>query len=214
MSDELTDEEQAERLKRWWDQNGTALVVGVLLAVAAVVGWRMYQGYAQDRADAASDAFVSYVAARNAAESTDEQLAILDGEFEGTSYQVFALLYRAADEVEAEDWEEALALLERAAQLADADTLRDMVRFRVAKVFYQLDRLDECEAELAAIRSVGLEARVAELSGDVFAARGDMDRARTAYQSGIDAARRDPANPVPGVELMELKLASIVDESQ
>ena len=214
MADDLTDEEQAERLKRWWDENGTSLVIGVLLAVAAVVGWRMYLGYAQDRADAASDAFGAYVAARNAAESTDEQLAILDTDYEGTSYHVFTLLYRAADEVEAEDWEEALALLERAAQLAETDTLNDMVRFRVAKVLYQLDRLDECETELAAISSPGLEAHVAELSGDVFVARGDSDQARLAYQAGIDAARRDPTNVVPGVELMELKLASIVDESQ
>ena len=214
MADDLTDEEQAERLKRWWDANGTSLVIGVLLAVAAVVGWRMYQGYAQDRADAASDAFGAYVAARNAAESTEEQLAILDTDFEGTSYHVFTLLYRAADEVEAEDWEEALALLERAAQLAETDTLTDMVRFRVAKVLYQLDRLDECETELAAITSTGLAAHVAELSGDVFVARGDLDQARIAYQAGIDAARRDPTNVVPGVELMELKLASIVDESQ
>ena len=214
MSDYLTDEEQAERLKRWWEQNGTSLVVGVVLAVAAVLGWRWYQGYVQDRADAASDVYASYVAARNEAAPTADQLARIDTEFEGSGYHVLTLLYRADDEIEVEDWEEALALLERAAQLADDDTLKDIARFRVAKVLYQLDRLDDCEAELAAIRSSGLEAHVAALSGDVFVARGDLERARTAYRSGIDAARRDPNNPVPGVELMELKLASLVDESQ
>jgi len=214
MSDFLTDEEQAERLKRWWEQNGTSLIIGVVLAVAAVVGWRYYQGYVQDRADAASDLFASYVAARNEAASTEDQLALIDTEFEGSGYHVFTLLYRADDEIEAQDWEEALALLERAVQLADVDTLKDIARYRVAKVLYQLDRLDDCEAQLAAIRSSGLEALVAVLSGDVFVARGDIERARIAYQSGIDAARRDPANPVLGVELMELKLASLVDESQ
>ena len=214
MSDYLTDEEQAERLKRWWEQNGTSLIVGVVLAVAAVLGWRWYQGYEQDQADAASDVYASYVAARNEAEPTADQLATIDTEFEGSGYHVFTLLYRADDEIEVEDWEEALALLERAVQLADNDILKDIARYRAAKVLYQLDRLDECEAELAAIRSTGLEAHVAALSGDVFVARGDLERARTAYRSGIDAARRDPNNPVPGVELMELKLASLVDESQ
>ncbi len=214
MSDYLTDEEQAERLKRWWEQNGTSLVVGVALAVAAVVGWRYYQSYVQDRADAASDLFASYVDARNEAASTEDQLATIDTEFEGSGYHVFTLLYRADDEIEAEDWEEALALLERAVQLADVDTLKDIARYRLAKVLYQLDRLTDCEAELAAIRSSGLEALVAALSGDVFVARGDNERARIAYQSAIDAARRDPADPVLGVELMELKLASLVDESQ
>ena len=28
MSDYLSDEEQAERLKQWWDDNGTSLIVG------------------------------------------------------------------------------------------------------------------------------------------------------------------------------------------
>ena len=214
MSDYLTDEEQAERLKRWWEQNGTSLLIGVALAVAAVVGWRYYQGYVQDRADEASDVFASYVKARNEAQPADEELAEIDTEFEGTGYHVFTLLYRAHDEAEAEDWEEALALLERAVQLADTDTLKDVARYRVAKVLYQLDRLDECEAELAAIRSPGLEAHVAELSGDVFVARGDFEGARMAYQTGIDVARQDAGNLVAGVELMELKLASLVDDSQ
>lgn len=213
MADYLDDEERAERLKRWWQENGTSLVVGVALAVAAVIGWRIYQGYQQDRADKASELFDAYVAARAAGESTVDQLAAIDTDFEGTGYHVFTLIYRADDEVAAEDWEEALALLERAVQVADADALQDIVRYRAAKVLYQMDRLDECEAELEAIRSVGLEAHVADLSGDVFVARGDMDRARVAYQSGIDAARRDPTNLVLGIELMELKLASLVEES-
>lgn len=214
MADYLTDEEQAERLKRWWEANGTSLIVGVALAVAAVVGWRYYQVFVQERTDAASDTFAAYVEARSAASSTADPLATIDTDFEGTAYQVFTLLYRAADEVLNKDWEAALAILERAVELADAGALRDVARFRVAKVLYQLGRLDDCEAELALVRSVGLAAHLAELSGDVFVARGDTERARVAYQSAIDAARRDPTNLVLGVELMELKLASLVDESE
>jgi len=212
MADYLTDEEQAERLKRWWDKNGTSLVIGLLLAVAAVVGWRYYQAYVTERANAASDAFASYVAARADAASTEEQLAILDNEYEGSAYHVFTLLYRAADQAEEEDWEESLALLERAVSLADDVPLRDMARFRAAKVLFQLDRLDECEAQLALVRSPGLEAHVADLSGDLYVARGDIERAREAYRAAIDAAERDPTNRVEGVVLMELKLASLVAE--
>ena len=214
MSDYLTDEEQAERLKRWWADHGMSLVVGVALAVAAVVAWRYYQSHVQDRADAASDAFGDYVAARNAAEPTVDQLAVIDNDYTGTAYHVFTLLYRAADEIEEQDWEEALALLERAVELAEVDTLKDVARYRAAKVLYQLNRLDECDAELAGIRSVGLQAHVAELSGDVAVARGDIERARDAYRTAVDAARQNQANPVLGVELMELKLASLVDDSE
>ncbi|MYE24023.1 MAG: tetratricopeptide repeat protein, partial [Gammaproteobacteria bacterium] len=38
----MTDEEQAERLKKWWDANGVSLIVTLVLAVGAVIGWRYY----------------------------------------------------------------------------------------------------------------------------------------------------------------------------
>ena len=214
MADYLTDEEQAERLKRWWDNNGTALVVGLLLAIGGVVGWRYYQGYAADQADAASTAYSAYMEAREAAQPSAEYVAVLDDDYTGTAYHVFSLLYRAADQIEEEDWEEALAFLDRAVELADGDELRDIARYRAAKVYYQLDRLDDSQAALAQIRSAGLEAQVAELSGDIHLARGDAEQARLAYQAALEAARRDPQGRPAGLGLMELKLASLVDSRE
>ena len=214
MADYLTDEEQAERLKRWWDENGVALIVGLVLAVGGVIGWRYYQGYSADQANAASDVFTAFVEARTAEEPVLEHVSVLDADFAGSAYHVFSLLYRAADQVAEEDWEEALAFLERAVELADDGALADIARLRTAKVLYQLDRLDDAEAQLAAIDSAGLEAQVAELSGDVFRARGDLDAAAAAYEAAVEAAEQAAGGPLPGVELLELKLASLVDDSR
>lgn len=214
MADYLTDEEQAERLKRWWDNNGTSLIVGLMLAIGGVVGWRYYQSYLADRADAASTAYSTYLEARNAAQPTAEYVAALDDDYAGTAYHVFSLLYRAADQVEDEDWEEALAFLERAVELADGDELRDLARYRSAKVLYQLDRLDDSEAALAQIGSAGLEAQVAELSGDIHLARGDAEQARLAYEAALEAGQRDPQGQPAGLDFMELKLSSVVDSEE
>ena len=211
MADYLTDEEQAERLKAWWDKNGTSLLIGLVVAIAVVVGWRYYQTYTTDRANAASEAFRSYLEARAQAEPVNDYLETIDNEHEGSTYHVFTLLYRAADQVQEQDWEEALALLERAVELADERNLKDSARYRAAKVLYELDRLDRCAARLAEITSPGLRAQVAELSGDVAFAQGDIGTAREAYQAAVDAARSDPRNVLPGAGLMELKLASLVE---
>ena len=211
MADYLTDEEQAERLKAWWDKNGTSLVVALVVALAAVIGWRYYQSYSTDQANAASEAFRTYLDARAAAEPVDDALRVIDSEHEGSAYHVFTLFYRAADQVEDEDWEEALALLERAVDLAGERNLRDAARYRAAKLLYQLDRLDACAEQLASIKSPGLAAQVAELSGDVAVARGDIDGARQAYRNAVAAARSDAGGVLPGVRMMELKLASLVE---
>ena len=214
MADYLTDDEQAERLKRWWDQNGTFLILGLIIAVGLVIGWRYYQDYRSDRASTASSAFQAYLDARANDEAVDEHLAIIDDEFPGSSYHVFSLLYRAADQGEEEDWEEALAYLERAVELADEGSLRDIARYRVAKVLYQLDRLDESAAALAEVASSGLKPQVAELSGDLAVARGDLAAAGEAYRTAIEASRSDEGDATPGLALMELKLASLVDSEQ
>lgn len=214
MADFLTDEEQAERLKRWWDKNGTALVIGLVLAIGGVIGWRYYQDYAGEQADAASDAFDAFLEARATEESPSEHLAVLDGEFTGSAYHVFSLLYRAADQVAEEDWEEALAFLERAVELADDGPLRDIARLRSAKVLYQLDRLDDASAQLGAVGGVGFEAQVAELSGDIAVARGDLELASTAYAAALESAEQAAGGTLPGVEALELKRASLVDETQ
>lgn len=211
MADYLTDEEQAERLKRWWDANGTSLIVGLALTVGGIIGWRYYQSHVADQADAASTAFSAYLEARAAEQPTTAHLTALDNDYAGSTYHVFSLLYRAADQVEEKNWETALAFLEQAVELANGAELRDIARYRAAKVLYQLDRLDDCEAELAQIRSGGLESQVADLSGDVYMARDDQEGARQAYQTALEAARRDPKNRPSSLELMELKLVSIVD---
>ncbi len=211
MADYLTDEEQADRLKRWWDQNGTALVVGVALAVAAVVGWRYYQTYTTNRDNDASAAYMAYLEARETGEPTTDLLATLDSEYTGSGYHVFALLHRAADQVEEEDWEEALAYLERAAELTDSQVIADTARYRAAKVLYQLGRLDQALAQLAKIRSAGFRVDVAELSGDIHIANDDPAAARAAYVAGVEAAGQETANP-PNIELLELKLSSMVDQ--
>lgn len=211
MADFLTDEEQAERLKRWWDQNGTSLLVAVVLAVAAVLGWRYYQSYTADRDNAASAVFVAYEEARTIGEPVSDLLATIDTEYAGTAYHVFSLLYRAADQAQEKDWEEALAYLERAAELADVRVVEDTARYRAAKVLYQLERFDRALEQLALIGSAGFEAPAAELAGDIHVAQGDLAAAADAYAAGVEAAQRDPGR-TPGVELLELKLSSLADQ--
>ena len=215
MADYLSDEEQAERLKRWWDKNGTTLIVALVLSIGAIVGWRYYQDYAAGRVGTASAAFDAYLEARAADDpEVGEHLAVLDDDYTGSAYHVFSLFYRAADQAEEEDWEEALAYLDRAIDLADGQALEDLGRHRRAKVLYQLDRLDDSEATLAQIRSAGLAPQVAELSADIAVARGDIEAAKEAYRAAIEAARSGAGGELPGITLLELKLASLVESEQ
>lgn len=52
-----TDEEQIEALKGWWDENGTSLIVGIILVLAVLFGSRYWQSAQDSTAELASDIY-------------------------------------------------------------------------------------------------------------------------------------------------------------
>ena len=203
MADYLSDEERVEWLRDWWSRHGLALVAGIVVAVAGVIGWRWYQDYRQDQAEGASREYSEYLTDR-AMGSAPEGAADLADAREGTTYHVFALLHEAKDAVDSEDWERGAALLAASVDYADG-LLRDRAAIRLARVQRQLGDLDEALEILAGVLSTGSAVEVAELTGDILVQKGDTAGARDAYQSALELGSTTDS----GRMLLELKLATL-----
>ena len=61
MSDYLSDEEQVERLKRWWNENGFVLIASILAALLGIGGWNFYSSYQEDVGRTSSEFFKKYL---------------------------------------------------------------------------------------------------------------------------------------------------------
>ena len=204
MSDYLSDEEQSEQLKKWWDENWKSLVGGVSLAIAAVVGWNQYQSYTIARSESAAKAYESYSNARIAGQPVEDLLAEIDTEHSKTPYQIFSLLYRAKDSVVESDWGTALGHLNTAISLTNDPRLLDLIRMRKARIQFQLESFDESLATLGKIKGIGFKVGVSELTGDIHRMRNDNARAAEAYQAGITGA-----NDSSAAIMLKLKLSSL-----
>jgi predicted negative regulator of RcsB-dependent stress response len=206
VAEHLSDDEQVEALRRWWSQNGTTLIVTLVLVIVGVIGWRWYQDHKAATEAAASAAYRHYLDVRASATATDADraaaLAPLDGEFKGSTYHVFAVLYRAHDAAAAGDYAKAAELLEAAAAAADG-ALRDVARVRLARVQLQLGQVDAALASLAAVSGAGFRGEVAELKGDVLLSQGDRAGALEAYRS---AAEAEPGQRNP---MLDMKIADL-----
>lgn len=207
MAEYLTDEELTERLKRWWSENGTGLTVGIVLAIGAVVGWRWFDGWRLERAEAASDTYAEYTDARAAGEDTTALAARIAEEFPDSAYRVFTLLHQSRDAVEGEEWERAAGLLRESVDVASASVLQDVARVRLARVLHQLERPDEALTVLREVEGQGFAGTVAELTGDMELRRGALVAAREAYQAALDETGAGQ-----GGVLLRLKLASVPRE--
>jgi predicted negative regulator of RcsB-dependent stress response len=187
VSDYLSEEEQISALRRWWAENGTSLIVGLVVAMAAVVGWRWYNEHRQAQTEAASVLYQKFLEGRSANADVAETVAQLDADFPNTSYRVFTLFYRAADAAKADKYSDAVPLLEQAIASAPDSRLKDVARVRLAKVLAQLGEHEKALAALADVRGEGFRPTTAELKGDILMAKGDVAGARAAYQAAVDA---------------------------
>ncbi|UCE90705.1 MAG: tetratricopeptide repeat protein, partial [Pseudomonadota bacterium] len=57
--DNPSEREQIEALKKWWNENGKSIVIGIAIGVAVVAGYRGWIAY---RTDLAQDASLLYAA--------------------------------------------------------------------------------------------------------------------------------------------------------
>jgi len=204
VSDYLTDEEQLDRLRKWWEKNGVMLVVAVIVAVIAVVGWRWFSEHRSDAISRASDLYADYLKANGTEQETIEET--LTREFPDSTYHVLVLLRDAKALVDAEDAAGAVAKLEAALALKPDDPLDDLIRLRVARLQQQLDQSAAALDTLSGVKSLGLRAMVLELKGDIHMARDERELAREAYAAAMAELGDGVRRPV-----LEMKAADTAD---
>jgi len=206
VSDYLSEEEQLERLRNWWQRNGVMLLIGVVAVVAAVVGWRWYQNNQEQQLLSASELFAEFQVAQG--EARDELVQRILDTGAGTAYPAFVLFEQADAAVAADDVAAAEPLLRRALDMASGQELADTARLRLARVLFDLDRADEALTLLGMVQGSGFLALAAELKGDIHLSRGERTLAHQSYLNAQDRLDSGEQRPV-----LEMKIADTADAS-
>ena len=55
-----SEEEQVDKLKKWWDSNGKQIIAGAVLGLAGIFGWNYYVDYQDSQALNARALYLSY----------------------------------------------------------------------------------------------------------------------------------------------------------
>ena len=183
-----TEEQQAEAIKSFFRDNGPALVIGVVLGLGGLYGWKAYNQNQVTTAEATSDAYTQLVQAD--AEQKTNVLAGAD-EFiknhQDSSYAVLAAFVAAKEAVEKSDFTVAKNQLSWIITNSKNAELTAIATTRIARIELELKEYDAALKTLTATMPEAFKAAVAELKGDVYLAQGDKDQARAAYQSAADA---------------------------
>lgn len=182
MDEYLSDKEQMERLRQWWRENGWFLIGGVALGLLALYGYYQYGAYQERRSEAA---YAAYAVVKQEADDRDAagaaaRFAEMRAEFPDHAYTHQAALLVASMEVVTAPDAAAEKLRFTMEQSSDPE-LAMIARLRLARLLAYREQYGEALA-LLEVREPGLFAgRIAEIRGDIYAARGEPDAARTAY---------------------------------
>lgn len=201
-----TDEEKVEAIKRWVKDNGLSLVLGVVIGLGAILGWRAWQGHQEGQAQQASAIFEQLVATAEAGTSPDaaRQLARrLHEDFGKTPYAALGSLVLARIAVDEHDLEGAKQALEQVLAAAPEPALARIAALRLARVLIDQKDLDGAAKIIATQDDHGSFAgELALLRGDIAVAKGELDEARGAYEAALAAGTGQ-------AQLVRIKLANL-----
>ena len=197
MSVELYDEhEQSQRVQNWLKENGVSIVIGVVLALAAIFGWRQWQNYQVGQSNLASDYYTS-VQLELQEERLDGAIAQFDLMRENVanhSYTRLAAMQLAARHVEAGQVEPALALYQALLNDGDLASLEPIVRIRLAQLHAANGDSAAGLNVVAGDAPAGFEALWLETRGDLMFDQGERAQAESYYQQAVDQLRGEGGN--------------------
>ena len=191
MTDYETEEQRVEAIRKWWAENGTSIILGALLGIGLLLGWRGWVYWKQKTAGEASDHYARLVQAVADAEleSAEREAGLLKVDYGSTPYAAVAALALARLEAQQGALDKAAAELQWVLDNAAQETARQVARLRLARVRTAQQRPDEALALLEDLPEAYM-ALVEEARGDALLSKGDRDGARVAYDRALAAAGR------------------------
>ena len=215
-----TDEEQIETIKRWWDEYGRSLIVGVVLALGGVFGYQAWQRNVEATGEAASaiyDDMLEALVTESPYDVRDEEdLATgrfladrLKNEYGSSSYAHLASLFMAQVSVDGGDLEAAESELSWVIDNGIEASLLPIVKIRLAKVQNALGKNDVAMQTLLSIEPGEHRPSYEEVRGDIHLAMGESVQARESYQRALEALPNPASRPILQMKLDDLEAPEV-----
>jgi len=176
-----SEEEQVDKLKKWWDSNGKQIIAGAVLGLAGIFGWNYYVDYQDSQALNARALYLSYASDSANVGAYDKLIK----DHPSSSYADQATLLMAKYLFEAENYSLALDAL-KPLMSRENSVIASTAALRSASLYLELGQHQEALAVLNMDNANEFSGLFYNLSGDVYLDLGNNEEARNSYALAIE----------------------------
>jgi predicted negative regulator of RcsB-dependent stress response len=208
MDVHASEKEQIEALKKWWKENGSSVITGILLGLSVLLGGKAWFSYQETRSLSASNIYAQMIAAlgRQDTQTVRTHANQLIGDYGSSGYATLAALALARVAISDGEPSAAQAQLQWALDHADTRELEHVARLRLVRLLIDQQQFQEARERLQAVEDAGAYAYLyTELRGDLAVAEGNPADAARSYQQ----ARDDMPAQAPNAALLDAKYEDV-----
>jgi predicted negative regulator of RcsB-dependent stress response len=190
MVDTFNTHDQGEAVKKWLQENGSAIVMGLVIAFGGLFGFKQWQAWQETSKQQASYEYelLNLQLAENQLDAAMDHFQTLRDEHGKSPYASMAALSMARARLEVNQPELAIGLYEFVVENGYPKAMKVVARERLARVLLDQGQAEQALQMLDGADDIsGFEARFAEVRGDILFAQGRTQEAIAAYQESLEA---------------------------
>jgi len=209
------EEETLEAIKRWWNDSGKFVAMGIAAIAVVYFGWQAWQSSRESvtaEASALYDQLSDLVVAEpgqpiaEADRARAQQLiSRIKSEYSGSTYALYSALFAARIAVDNNDLETARQELEWLVANAGRSTdpiLVAVAKLRLGRVLLAQGQGAQALTVIGGVDAGALAADFDELRGDIYLSQGQREQAIAAYEAALLGGS---GSPVLQLKLNELQ---------
>jgi len=176
-----TEEEQVDKIKKWWNNNGKQIIAGAVLGLAGVFGWNSYGDYQDSQALNSRTLYLSYASDSSNVGAYDKLIK----DHPSSSYADQATLLMAKYLFEAENYSLALEAI-KPLMSSENTVIASTAILRSASLYLELGEHNKALKILNVDAKEGFSGLFYNLTGDIYLDLSNNEEAKKYYSLAIE----------------------------
>ena len=196
MDDNLTDQQQAEIVKKWLKDNGMSILLSIALGISGYFGLQFYQKDKLRGYENASRRYaeIEFALKQQRISQAQNLLQEMDNNYSDSPYQYQSHLALAKLQMDTLDYDNAIIQLEFVMDNASDKSFKHIARLRIARIMVEQNQLDQALLLLDSVSIIpdSYAPYYQSVKGDIYTSQGLLDKAKSAYSMALESL--EPGN--------------------